>query len=552
MAIPQLIRTTDTATLVPVDVGGQPVVRAATELRDLLETRLGPGSSGFFAEPAVAGRPGAAVDRVSWFGEQPGEGLALSALTGATKTQAEDQLRQTLRRLAPLIADPRHGPLLRAALVVPGDDDIRMVAGDPVLTNWGFAPQGVDPADPAQIDRHWQATLGRFAAFPSPWRAGAAVLPPDPAPNLSPPPAPAAPAMPSAPPPLAAPAPALLPWYQRPTAWAGCAVAILVAGVAIGLLLRFLLPPAQVATPERLRALIAAQVEVNRGLEQQVQRLRGALAGNVCTADNPLGAGLQQRPVFPVDGEPKKTEAPPKDGPKGPDAKPDLAQGDRLIDMIDAGTVLVIAENSKGTGFFVAPGMVATNRHVVETAKNGKAYIISKALGRVVQAEIVASTPQDPALLRDYALLKVDGAALEKVKVLRITATLDRLDQVVAAGYPGFVINHDAHFQALMKGDLTSVPDAVVSNGVVSTIQSQPQGAGAIIHTAILSHGNSGGPLLDLCGRVVGINTLIALDEKSHRQSNISLTAPDLVQFLKTNNVPVTLSDGRCQAPKLG
>lgn len=551
MAIPQLIRTTDTAKLVPIDLGGQPAVRAATELRDLLETRLGPGSSGFFAEPAVAGRPGATVERVSWFGEQAGEGLALSALTGAQKTQAEDQLRQTLRRLAPLLADPRHGPLVRAALIVPGDDDIRLVAGDPVLTNWGFAPQGLDPADPAQIDRHWQATLGRFAAFPSPWRDGATVLPPDPAPNLGPPPSPAtASATPPPPPPIAvAPAEALLPWYQRPSAWAGCAAAILVAGVAIGLLLRFLLPPTQVATPDRLRALIAAQVEVNRGLEQQVQRLRGALAGNVCTADNPLGAGLQQRPVFPVDGEPKKADAPPaKDG----DATPDIAQGDRLIDMIDAGTVLVIAESSKGTGFFVAPGMVATNRHVIESAKNGKAYIISKALGRVVQAEIVASTPKSPELLRDYALLKVAEAPADKVKVMRITATLDRLDQVVAAGYPGFVINHDAHFQALMKGDLTSVPDAVVSNGVVSTIQSQPQGAGAIIHTAILSHGNSGGPLLDLCGRVVGINTLIALDEKSHRQSNISLTAPDLVQFLKANNVPVTLSDGRCQAPKLG
>jgi S1-C subfamily serine protease len=548
MAIPQLIRTTDTSQLGALSVGGAPAVHAAPELRDLLETRLGPGSSAFFAEPAVAGRPGQAVERVSWFGETAGEGVALGALTGQAKAQAEDQLRQTMRRQAPLMADPRHAPLLRAALMVPSDDDVRILGGDPVLTNWGFVPAGVDANDPAALDRHWAATLGRFAPFASPWRTGATVLPPEPPPTQAPAAQPAAAAPVPATAPLAV-AAQVLPWYQRPAAWAGCAAAILVAGIAIGLLLRFLLPPAQIATAERIRGLIDAQVEVNRGLAEQEARLREMLAGDVCTAENPLGSANPRRPVFPVEGDPPKPEEKKSEG--DPAKETDTA-GDRLIDVIDSGTVLVITEASKGTGFFVAPGFVATNRHVVEPAKDGKAYVISKSLGRVVEASILAITPENPEILRDYALLKLPEGEAAKAQVLRITGTLDRLDQVVAAGFPGFVIQHDAHFQALMKGDLTSVPDAVVSNGIVSTIQNQPEGAGAIIHTAILSHGNSGGPLLDLCGRVVGINTLIQLDKKSHRQSNISLTTADLVAFLRANNVPVTLSDGRCKAPRVG
>ncbi|MCC7048247.1 MAG: hypothetical protein IT562_16155, partial [Alphaproteobacteria bacterium] len=390
MATAQLIRTTDTSALKPVAAGGAPAVHAASELRDLLETRLGPGSSQLFAEPAVAGRPGQAVERVSWFGEHAGAGQALGDLTGQAKTAAEEALRQAMRRLAPLLADPRHAPLLRAALMLPGDDDVRILAGDPVLTNWGFVPANVDPADLDAMDRHWRATLGRFAPFPSPWRGGATVLPPEPPPTRpSPTRAPVAAAAPAAAvPPPTTPAPVaatgtLLPWYQRPTAWAGCAAAILLAGVAIGLLLRFLLPPAQVATADRVRALIAQQVEVNRGLEQQVARLRQAMAGDVCTAENPTGIPNTRRPVFPVDGEPAKPGQPnpeekKSEGEGGKDSE--SAAGDRLIDVIDSGTVLVIAEGSKGTGFFVAPGYVATNRHVVETAKDGKAYIISKAL----------------------------------------------------------------------------------------------------------------------------------------------------------------------------
>lgn len=552
MAIPQLIRTTDTTGLGPVSVGGTPVVHGAPELRDLIETRLGPGSFAFFAEPAVSGRPGQTVERVSWFGEHAGEGVALADLTGAGKAQAEDALRQTMRRLAPLLGDARHAPLLRAALMVPGDEDIRILGGDPVLTNWGFVPAGVDPGNVDALDRHWHATLGRYATFPSPWRATATVLAPEASPTQPPPPVAttaAAPTVAVAAPVVIAPV-AALPWYQRASAWAGCAAAILVAGVAIGLLLRFLLPPAQPATAERLRTLITAQVEVNRGLEQQAARLRGALAGNVCTAEDPTGAGVPARPVFPVEGDPVKPGDKKSDA--GPEKEKETAASDRLIDVIDGGTVLVIAEGSKGTGFFVAPGYIATNRHVVATAKDNKAYVISKALGRVFPAMIVAITPEAPDILRDYALLKIADTPPDRIRVLKVTGTLDRLDQVVAAGFPGFVIQHDAHFQALMKGDLTSVPDAVVSNGVVSTIQGQPEGAGAIIHTAILSHGNSGGPLLDLCGRVVGINTLIALDKKSHRQSNISLTSADLVAFLKANNVPVEASDGRCKAPRIG
>lgn len=148
-----------------------------------------------------------------------------------------------------------------------------------------------------------------------------------------------------------------------------------------------------------------------------------------------------------------------------------------------------------GSGFVVTPdGYVMTNSHVVSGAK--KIRITTQA-GESAEARVVGD---DPAT--DLALLKVETAALAgpglPVPYLPIDGALaPRVGQLaVAIGNPlGF--------------------ESTVSTGVVSALGRSLRGKGnrlidgVIQHTAPLNPGNSGGPLLDGGGRVLGVNTAI-------------------------------------------
>ena len=141
-----------------------------------------------------------------------------------------------------------------------------------------------------------------------------------------------------------------------------------------------------------------------------------------------------------------------------------------------------------GSGFVVTPdGYVMTNSHVVAGARQIKVRLPS---GDVAEGQVMGDDPAtDLALVRaDLGLvphLGVDGAIAPRVGQL-----------AVAIGNPlGF--------------------ESTVSTGVVSALGRSLRGRsnrlidGVIQHTAPLNPGNSGGPLLDTAGRVLGVNTAI-------------------------------------------
>jgi S1-C subfamily serine protease len=144
-----------------------------------------------------------------------------------------------------------------------------------------------------------------------------------------------------------------------------------------------------------------------------------------------------------------------------------------------------------GSGFAVTPdGYVMTNSHVVHGAKKIK---VNTPAGETVEARIVGD---DPAT--DLALVQIDPAALGSGAYLPIDGSVaPRVGQLaVAIGNPlGF--------------------ESTVSTGVVSALGRSLRGKGnrlidgVIQHTAPLNPGNSGGPLLDGTGRVLGVNTAI-------------------------------------------
>jgi S1-C subfamily serine protease len=148
-----------------------------------------------------------------------------------------------------------------------------------------------------------------------------------------------------------------------------------------------------------------------------------------------------------------------------------------------------------GSGFVVTPdGYVMTNSHVVANARK---IVVRTQAGETAEGQVMGD---DPAT--DLALVRVDTSALaaanQPVPYLPIDGVLaPRVGQMaIAIGNPlGF--------------------DSTVSTGVISALGRSLRGRGnrlidgVIQHTAPLNPGNSGGPLLDSGGRVLGVNTAI-------------------------------------------
>ena len=134
-------------------------------------------------------------------------------------------------------------------------------------------------------------------------------------------------------------------------------------------------------------------------------------------------------------------------------------------------------------------GLILTNNHVVEGAT---AIDVELADGSRVDATLVGRDPSN-----DVAVVKIDPAKVSVVAQLGDSDAVKPGQPVVAIGSPEALENS-------------------VTEGIVSGVNRQLDNYVGLIQTdAAINHGNSGGPLINAYGQVIGLNTLGVRDNNA-------------------------------------
>lgn len=139
---------------------------------------------------------------------------------------------------------------------------------------------------------------------------------------------------------------------------------------------------------------------------------------------------------------------------------------------------MVLTNSKQGTGFFVSEGVGVTNYHVLEGASLEDIYIVTHDKLQLPVKEIIAYSDED-----DYVVFRIDTSRYPSLPVAPVEPQVG--EDVFAIGNP--------------KG-----LEHTLSTGIVSSYRDNRQ---LIQTTTEITHGSSGGPLLNMKGEVVGITT---------------------------------------------
>lgn len=148
-----------------------------------------------------------------------------------------------------------------------------------------------------------------------------------------------------------------------------------------------------------------------------------------------------------------------------------------------------------GTGFFVtSDGFIVTNKHVVADQKADYTVLLNS--GKKYAAKVVSIDPSN-----DLAVVKVEGIGFPVLPLSNLE-NLRLGDNVIAIG------NALGEFRnTVSTGVVSGLARSISASG---SLLGQEQLSGVIQTDAAINLGNSGGPLLNSRGEVVGINTAVA------------------------------------------
>lgn len=176
---------------------------------------------------------------------------------------------------------------------------------------------------------------------------------------------------------------------------------------------------------------------------------------------------------------------------------------------------------SSGTGFVVATGRVMTNQHVVQECRG---LSLRTAEGAELPAWVVAADRQ-----RDLALLAVEGNPGPPLRFRAEGLPVRRGEGVVTYGFP-------------LAGLLSSGP--TLTTGEVSALAGLADNQRQFQISAPVQPGNSGGPLLDMGGQVVGVIVSKLNAQRIAQQTgdipqnvNFAVKGVEAMEFLRRHGV---------------
>jgi hypothetical protein len=153
----------------------------------------------------------------------------------------------------------------------------------------------------------------------------------------------------------------------------------------------------------------------------------------------------------------------------------------KLYEVVAPSVVQIVTDDGSGSGFLVTPfGHIATNYHVIR----GSRYLaVQFPDGKKVKAVVAAVNPN-----YDMAVLKVNSEVVQGLQPLRVLP--EEREDTLKVGIPVVAIGSPLNQKFLMtQGILSKVDETIV------------------LGDFLLQAGNSGGPLMNMDGEVVAINT---------------------------------------------
>lgn len=215
---------------------------------------------------------------------------------------------------------------------------------------------------------------------------------------------------------------------------------------------------------------------------------------------------------------------------------------------------------SSGSGFFIGengkdPEYLITNYHVVEdyiaagagewvtvavdedTALTLKAYV-------EVYFDAETFTPANVVSYNetaDVAVLRLNTPTDQRVALTLLEPTEEMVGtQVYGIGFPGLSDN-----SIMDAASSNGIQDMTVTSGTIGRLlTSSGSGVRRIQTDMVIQHGNSGGPMVNSQGQVLGINSWGVSDSDTQEQNYYACNIAEAILLLQQNNIPYTLASG--------
>jgi tetratricopeptide (TPR) repeat protein len=189
---------------------------------------------------------------------------------------------------------------------------------------------------------------------------------------------------------------------------------------------------------------------------------------------------------------------------QAPETLPDL------IRRVKPSVVAVVTYNAKnealtsGSGFFIRPGQVVTNLHVIDGAHHAEIRTLD-GKGKVYPVQGMLDIDEEG----DLAILSLN-IPQDRTRAIDLTNTIPEEGESI------FVIGNPLRLEGS------------ISDGIVSAVREVPNLGKIIQITAPISHGNSGSPLFNMKGQVVGVVTMKVVNGQN---INLALSASRVMEL---------------------